>query len=103
MTPRCGPRSTRRSAAARAVNQDGDERTWDQLQTDAIVDHITRQHWRQRPASLGQVAEVSVLIDYTALVHGGDANGRRDLRRSATTGRGDPPVVLRRHDRARSG
>ena len=30
--------------SARAANQNGDDRTWDQLQTDAIVDHITRPH-----------------------------------------------------------
>ena len=30
--------------SVRAASQDGDERTWDQLQTDAIVDHITRPH-----------------------------------------------------------
>jgi Domain of unknown function (DUF222) len=75
--------------AARAVNQDGDERSWDQLQTDAIVDHITRQPGA-RPGA-GQVAEVSVLIDYTALVHGGDA-------KVAETSDGQPlPVeVIRR-------
>jgi hypothetical protein len=61
-------------AAARAANQHGDGRTWDQLQTDAIVDHITR------PTSDGagdrgggSGAEVSVLIDYQALLHGGEA------------------------------
>ena len=58
-------------SGARAVNQDGDERSWDQLQTDAIVDHITRQPGTGEHAAPG--AEVSVLIDYTALVHGGDA------------------------------
>ncbi len=60
--------------AARAVNQDGDERTWDQLQTDAIVDHITRPTSDRSDGSGGQGAEVSVLIDYTALLHGGEAN-----------------------------
>ena len=58
------------TAAARAVNQDDDERTWDQLQTDAIVDHITRPTG-DNGGGLG--AEVSVLIDYTALLHGGEA------------------------------
>ncbi len=58
---------------ARAVNQDGDDRTWDQLQTDAIVDHITRPTGDSAATGAGQVAEVSVLIDYTALLHGGQA------------------------------
>ena len=34
-------------ATARAVNQDNDDRTWDQLQADAIVDHLTRQSQRR--------------------------------------------------------
>ena len=58
--------------SARAASQDGDERTWDQLQSDAIVDHITRPHTDSGGGGLG--AEVSVLIDYTAVGarHGGD-------------------------------
>jgi hypothetical protein len=76
-------------AAARAVNQDGDERTWDQLQADAIVDHITRPTGAGEHAAPG--AEVSVLIDYQALVHGGKG-------RVAETADGQPlPVeVIRR-------
>jgi Domain of unknown function (DUF222) len=57
--------------AARAADQDGDDRTWDQLRTDAIVDHITRPSGDGDGAGLG--AEVSVLVDYTALLHGGEA------------------------------
>ncbi len=75
--------------AARAVNQDGDERSWDQLQTDAIVDHITRTTSDSSGAAAG--AEVSVLIDYSALLHGGEA-------KVAETADGQPlPVeVIRR-------
>ena len=58
-------------ASARAANQDDDNRSWDQLQTDAIVDHITRPTGDSEHAAAG--AEVSVLIDYSALVHGGEA------------------------------
>jgi hypothetical protein len=60
-------------AAARAANQHDDERTWDQLQADAIVDHITRQPTGDGAAGGAAGAEVSVLIDYTALLHGGTA------------------------------
>ena len=60
-------------ATARAANQDGDARTWDQLQADAIVDHITRQHSGDNAGAPGTGAEVSVLIDLDALVHGGEA------------------------------
>ena len=75
-------------AAARAVDQDGDDRTWDQLQTDAIVDHITRASDGDQAAP---GAEVAVLVDYQALVHGGDG-------RVAETADGQPlPVeVIRR-------
>ncbi len=82
-------------AAARAANQQADERSWDQLQTDAIVDHITRQgaagEGASRSGETAQGAEVSVLIDYTALLHGGAA-------RVAETSDGQPlPVeVIRR-------
>ena len=58
-------------ASARVASQDGDERTWDQLQTDAIVDHITRPSGESGDG--GQFVEVSVLIDTQALLHGGDA------------------------------
>ena len=54
------------------ASQDGDERTWDQLQTDAIVDHITTRH-SDESGDGGQFVEVSVLIDSQALLHGGDA------------------------------
>jgi hypothetical protein len=76
-------------SAARAVNQDGDERSWDQLQADAVVDHITRPAGAGEHAAPG--AEVSVLIDYQALVHGGKG-------RVAETADGQPlPVeVIRR-------
>jgi hypothetical protein len=60
-------------ASARAVNEDGDERTWDQLQTDAVVDQITRPGGGAPTGAGGAGVEVSVLIDYTALLHGGDA------------------------------
>ena len=79
-------------ASARTAKQDDDERTWDQLQTDAIVDHITRQRAPgRRGRAARSMAEVSVLIDYTALLHGGDA-------RVAETADGQPlPVeVIRR-------
>jgi len=78
-------------AAARTVNQDGDERTWDQLQADAIVDHITRPAGAGDHGCGGSGAEVSVLIDYQALVHGGKG-------RVAETADGQPlPVeVIRR-------
>ena len=56
-------------ATARAVNQHDDDRTWDQLQTDAIVDHLTRQPTDVAEGSAAAGAEVSVLIDLDALLH----------------------------------
>ena len=80
-------------AAARTANQHDDERTWDQLQADAIVDHITHQTSSDRGSGGAGAAgaEVSVLIDYSALLSGGDA-------RVAETADGQPlPVeVIRR-------
>ena len=76
-------------ATARAVNQDNDDRTWDQLQADAIVDHLTRQH--PADGGGGQGAEVSVLIDYTALLHGGEATVAE-----TADGQGLPVEVIRR-------
>jgi hypothetical protein len=56
-------------ATARAVYQRDDDRTWDQLQADAVVDLITRTG-----ADVGRedrrVPEVSVLIDYETLLDG---------------------------------
>jgi hypothetical protein len=60
--------------AARAANQHDDKRTWDQLQADAIVDHITRPTSDgDATGGAGSGAEVSVLIDYQALLHDGAA------------------------------
>jgi Domain of unknown function (DUF222) len=75
-------------AAARAANQHDDERTWDQLQADAIVDHITRRGASDSQTGGGapQGAEVSVLIDLAALLNGGDA-------RVAETADGQPLPV----------
>ncbi len=73
-------------AAARTANQNGDDRTWDQLQTDAIVDHINRPGVDAGAGSGPVGAEVSVLIDYSALLHGGDA-------RVAETADGQPLPV----------
>ena len=52
-------------AAARTANQHDDDRTWDQLQTDAIVDHITRPGGEDAGNGGPAVPEVSVLIDYS--------------------------------------
>jgi hypothetical protein len=52
-------------ASARSAKQDDDERTWDQLRADAVVDLITRQP-RDGAGGDASSAEVSVLIDYSA-------------------------------------
>ena len=77
--------------AARAASQDGDDRTWDQLQADSIVDHITRQPGDSAATGAVQGAEVSVLIDYTALLHGGEA-----VVAETTDGQPLPVEVIRR-------
>ena len=53
-------------AAARAANQQNDERTWDQLQADIVVDLLTGA----RADGERAVPEVSVLIDYDTLLDG---------------------------------
>jgi Domain of unknown function (DUF222) len=50
-------------AAARAADQQDDERTWDQLQADVVVDLLTGA----RADGERAVPEVSVLIDYDTL------------------------------------
>jgi Domain of unknown function (DUF222) len=53
-------------AAARAANQHNDDRTWDQLQADVVVDLLTGA----RASGDERVPEVSVLIDYQTLLDG---------------------------------
>jgi hypothetical protein len=54
-------------AAARAVDQRDDDRTWDQLQADVVVDLLTGARAVGVDA---RVPEVSVLIDYRTLLEG---------------------------------
>jgi hypothetical protein len=53
-------------AAARSTNQRDDDRTWDQLQADVVVDLLTGA----RSSGEERVPEVSVLIDYQSLLDG---------------------------------
>ena len=53
-------------AAARTANQHDDDRTWDQLQADVVVDLLTGA----QAAGDERVPEVSVLIDYQTLLDG---------------------------------
>ena len=53
-------------AAARSANQHDDDRSWDQLQADVVVDLLTGA----RAAGDERVPEVSVLIDYQTLLDG---------------------------------
>jgi hypothetical protein len=53
-------------AAARVAEQSADDRTWDQLQADVVVDLITGA----RSGGGRAVPEVSVLIDYQTLLDG---------------------------------
>ncbi len=53
-------------AAARGANRQNDERTWDQLQADIVVDLLTGG----RADGERAVPEVSVLIDYDTLLDG---------------------------------
>ena len=61
-------------AAARATNQTGDERSWDQLVADVVVDLLrgggTATGDRAGGGGERAVPEVSVLIDYSTLVEG---------------------------------
>jgi hypothetical protein len=54
------------TATARAADQSDDERTWDQLQADVVVDLLTGA----RADGERAVPEVSVLIDYDTLLDG---------------------------------
>jgi hypothetical protein len=53
-------------SAARSVDQSHDERTWDQLQADVVVELLTGA----RSSGDERVPEVSVLIDYRTLLEG---------------------------------
>ena len=53
-------------ATARNADQHDDDRSWDQLQADVVVDLLTGA----RAAGDGRAPEVSVLIDYETLVEG---------------------------------
>ena len=64
--PRRGRRSTPRWPNARSADQHDDDRTWDQLQADVVVDLLTGA----RAAGDERVPEVSVLIDYQTLIDG---------------------------------
>jgi Domain of unknown function (DUF222) len=53
-------------AATRSADQHDDDRTWDQLQADVVVDLLTGA----RAAGVERVPEVSVMIDHATLVAG---------------------------------
>ena len=58
--PGRGRRSTPRSPPPVSADQQDDDRTWDQLQADVVVDLLTGA----RSSGDERVPEVSVLIDY---------------------------------------
>jgi Domain of unknown function (DUF222)/HNH endonuclease len=73
-------------AAARSANQHDDDRSWDQLQADVVVDLLTGA----RSSGDERIPEVSVLIDYQTLLDGLDG---LDDRSTCETSEGQPLPV----------
>ena len=94
MTPKVWSALNAAVGSARAASHNDDERTWDQLQSDAIVDHITRPHSGDNGDRRGQLRRCRCSSTTRRWCMATAATVAETADGEVVAGGGDPPVVL---------